>query len=73
MMEQLSSMKGAAGYIGASRLFYACDIMKTYYKMGNEAKMLESYPGVIEAVIEFKVYSRQVICANQNKIYVLRP
>ena len=64
------TLKGAAGYIGASRIYYSCHFMVLNYQNGEFQKMVDFYPAVIEAVIEFKVYSRQLVCKYRKETYV---
>ena len=51
-------IKGSSGYIGASRLHYACYFIQENFMKENRKEMLAYYPTVVEAVVEFKVYSR---------------
>lgn len=67
------SLKGASAYIGASRLHYMCYFIQHYYVEGNYEKMLEYYPSLIEASIEFKVYHRKLIAQNNGESYKLLP
>lgn len=55
------SLKGASAYIGASRLHYACYFIQHHFMEQNFEKMLEYYPSLVEAAIEFKTYSRKII------------
>ncbi len=60
------SLKGSAGYIGVSRLHYACYYIQYYYMQNNYQAMVDFYPLVVETAVEFKVYSRMVL-ARQNR------
>ena len=61
MKDLAHSLKGASGYIGASRLHYACYFIQEHFVYDRKEKMLEYYPSLVEAAIEFKVYSRTLI------------
>lgn len=54
------SLKGSSGYIGASRLHYVCYFIQEHYVYYRYDKMLEFYPALVEAAIEFKVHSREL-------------
>ena len=54
------SLKGSSGYIGASRLHYVCFFIQEHYVHNRNEKMLEFYPALVEAAIEFKVHSREL-------------
>ena len=70
MMTLAHTLKGAAGYIGASRIYYSCHFMNVNFQNGEIQKMLDFYQAVIEAVIEFKGYSRQLVCNYKKETYV---
>ena len=65
------NLKGSAAYVGASRLHYACYFIQEHYVYQNFPKMLDYYPELIEAAIEFKVHSRQLIAKSKNQTYKL--
>ena len=68
MMKDLAhSLKGASGYIGASRLHYACYFIQEHFVFERFDKMMEYYPSLIEAAIEFKIYSREIIAKYKGK------
>ena len=52
------ALKGACAYIGAGRLHYVCFFMQEHYVFERYEKVVEMYPSLVEAAIEFKVYSR---------------
>ena len=66
MKDQAHALKGACAYIGASRLHYVCFFMQEHFICERYEKIVEMYPSLIEAAIEFKLYSRQLL-ANYNK------
>ena len=55
------SLKGAVGYVGASRLYYQCYFMQFHYLNGDYDSQMAYYPGLIEASIEYKVASRVLL------------
>jgi len=67
MKDLAHSLKGASGYIGASRLHYACYFIQKHFVNGQKEKMLEYYPTLVEAAIEFKVYSRILMARYKSK------
>ena len=67
MKSAAHSMKGASGYIGASRIHYACFFVQENFHKGDFEGMLDYYPAVVESVIEFKIHSRQLIAAYKSK------
>jgi HPt (histidine-containing phosphotransfer) domain-containing protein len=52
------TIKGSCGYVGASRLQASSFLMLIHYRNGNFETMIEYYPALIEAVIEYKIFSR---------------
>jgi HPt (histidine-containing phosphotransfer) domain-containing protein len=67
MKDLAHSLKGASGYIGASRLHYACYFIQEHFVYNRHPQMLEYYPTLVEAAIEFKVYSRILISRFKSK------
>ena len=61
------ALKGASGYIGASRLHYVCYYIQEHHLKKRHQKMLEYYPSLVEAAIEFRVYSRKIIAEKDGK------
>ena len=61
------ALKGASAYIGASRLHYMCYFIQHYYVEKDYPRMIKYYPCLVEAAIEFKTYSRQIIAVNNGK------
>ena len=61
MKEGAHSLKGSSGYIGASHLHYACYFIQEHFMFERPALMMEYYPTLIEAAIEFRVFSRKII------------
>mmetsp|Transcript_14670 Transcript_14670/g.24990 ORF Transcript_14670/g.24990 Transcript_14670/m.24990 type:complete len:133 (+) Transcript_14670:28-426(+) len=63
------SLKGASGYVGASRLHYACYFIQEHYVYDRKEKMLEYYPTLVESAVEFKIYSRTIIARFKKQDY----
>lgn len=61
------SLKGACGYVGASRMHYACYFIQEAFQRGQTHLMLEKYPRLVETVIEFKRYSRRILAEHKGK------
>ena len=58
---QAHALKGPAGYIGASRLHYACYWIQRAHVEGDYQTMLEYYPLVIETAIELRFQVRVLL------------
>ena len=69
MKDQAHSLKGASGYIGASRLHYVCYFIQEHFVYNRFDKMIEYYPSLVEAAIEFKLYSRKIIHKFKGEVY----
>ena len=61
MKNDAHSLKGASGYICASRVYYACYYIQEHYVFGRYKEMLEYYPTLVEASLEVRIYSRQLL------------
>ena len=64
------SLKGASAYIGAARLSYTCYYIQEHYVYERYDKMLEYYPSLIEATVEFKVHSRILLAKHKGKFQI---
>ena len=61
MDQLLNSLKGASSLVGAGRIHYACYyILNAYKKRGFEG-ILNYYPLLVEAVIEFQIHSKKLL------------
>ena len=72
-MEQAHGLKGASGYIGAGRLHYVCYYIQQLFINEQYQKELTFYPNLVEAAIEFKVYSRTILAKYSKKQYEPTP
>ena len=61
------TLKGTAGYIGASRLYYQCYYMQLHYCQGEYDIMMRYYPGLVEAAVDFKVACRELLAEKMSK------
>ena len=61
MKANAHSLKGACGYVGASRLHYSCYYIQEAHHLKQFDKMVEKYPRLVETAIEFKRYSRKIL------------
>ena len=61
MKELAHSLKGSSSYVGASRIHYTCFFIQDNFLNKKFEKMLDYYPGLVEAAIEFKIHSRKAI------------
>lgn len=64
---------GASAYAGASRVTDTCYWMQYYYIEGENQKMMDLYPQLVEHVVEFRVYHRQVVAKYKGENYVPEP
>jgi HPt (histidine-containing phosphotransfer) domain-containing protein len=67
------SLKGASAYIGASRLHYMCYFIQHHYVEHNYREMMEYYPSLVEAAIEFRIYHRKLIAKSNGERYTVIP
>jgi hypothetical protein len=65
--EAVHALKGSAGYIGASRLHYACYFIQKAFVEGEFQTMNDYYPLLIETAIEVRVHIR-IILAEKDSI-----
>ena len=69
MKDLAYALKGACAYIGASRLHYVCFFMQEHFIYERFEKVVDLYPSLVEAAIEFKVYSRQILAKFNGTSY----
>ena len=67
MKNAAHSLKGASGYVGASKVHYACYYIQKAFNANNHQEMIEYYPLIVEACIEYKRYSRKFIARENGK------
>ena len=67
LKDQAHTLKGTSSYIGAGKLSYACYYMQLHWVQNNYPLMLDYYPAVVEAAIELKLHSREIIAKNESK------
>ena len=51
-------LKGSSGYIAASKLHYVCYFIQEMFLKKKYQRQETFYPNLVEAAIEFKIYSR---------------
>ena len=66
-------LKGASAYIAASRLHYVCYYIQEFFLKKKYFRQETFYPNLVEAAIEFKIYSRNLIAKHNKKKYVPVP
>ncbi len=68
MKEGAHKIKGSSGYVGAARLHYATYYIHNCWEINHDDYdgMVKFYPGVVEAAIEFKKYSRWFIAKHEG-------
>ena len=66
MKTSIHSLKGGCAYVGAYRMYYICYYMQMYYVEKEFTKMLEFYPNLIEAAIEFKIECAHLIAEKKE-------
>jgi HPt (histidine-containing phosphotransfer) domain-containing protein len=52
------ALKGVAGYMGASHIYYICETIQNSSITENPDKVLAYYPTLLEACITYRTYSR---------------
>ncbi len=64
-------IKGSSGYVGASRLHYATFCIHECWEANHDdyEGMIHYYQSVVEAVIEFKIYSRYFLAQHTSKMH----
>lgn len=50
------TLKVASGYVGAAKLHYVCYYIQAAYHHDRFQEMIDWYPSLVEAVIEFNRY-----------------
>ena len=63
-------LKGAVGYVGASRLYYQLYFIQFHFLSEDYQLQMAYYPGLIEAALQYKVDSRILLAEKTNKKYV---
>lgn len=71
--ERIHSIKGASAYAGASRVTDHCYWMQYYYMEGENQKMMDLYPKLIESVVEYRVFHRKVLAERKGQTYIINP
>ena len=69
LKELAHALKGACAYIGASRLHYVCFFMQEHFIQERYEKVVDLYPSLVEAAIEYKVYSREILAKHKGENY----
>lgn len=67
MKNKAHMLKGASGYVAAGPVHYCCYQIQDNYNQSNYDKMLAYYPSLVEAALDFKVYSRKIIAEHKGK------
>ena len=68
IMEPAHQLKSPAGYIGASHIHYACYFIQEHFVFHRYDKMMEYYPTLLEAAVNFRIVSRQILAKNEGKL-----
>jgi len=66
-MEPAHQLKSPAGYIGASHIHYACYFIQEHFLFDRFTQMMEYYPTLIEAAVNFRIVSRQLLAQHESK------
>ena len=70
MKNATHTLKGSSGYIGAGYLYYACVYIMQAYGEKNFIGMAMYYPLLVEAVIQYKRFSRRLIAEYNGKQFL---
>ena len=71
--QRIHSIKGSSAYVGAGRVTETWYWMQFHYMEGNNEKMMELYPKLIESVVEFRVYYRKIWGERKGEPYTIDP
>ena len=71
--EAAHSLKGASGYVGASHVMFSCYHIQDAYLSNNYDLMIAYYPRLVEACIEFKIYSKTMIAEHEKVPFEVTP
>ena len=61
MKDIVNNLKGGSCYVGASKIHWACCYILYYLDCDDYDMMINYYPSLVEAVLEFKVESRKML------------
>jgi HPt (histidine-containing phosphotransfer) domain-containing protein len=61
IQKEVHSLKGTSGYAGAARVHYACYYIQEAHHAHRYLEMIDRYPQLVEAVVEFRRYMRKYI------------
>ena len=67
MLSGADTLKGSSSYIGAGYIYYACYYIITAFNEKNLILMERYYPLLVEAVIEHKRFSRNVVSQHKGR------
>ena len=62
------ALQSTAGYAGAGHIYYTCYYMDAGISAKNTQGILEYYPLLVEAVIDFKRFSRKFLSECKGKV-----
>ena len=69
MKQAAHTLKGSSGYVGASKVHYACYYIQDAYNNRNYSGMVHYYPLLVEAAVEYERYSRELIAGVRKRLY----
>ena len=64
------TLKGSSGYIGAGYLYYACLYIMQAHSEQDFIGMARYYPLLVEAIIEYKRFSRRLLAEHSGKQFL---
>lgn len=71
MKNKAHSLKGASGYVGAGILHKCCFDIQEAFLNKDFALMVSHYPALVEASIQFKIFSAQIIAKHEGNTIAL--
>ena len=71
MQVAAQTLKYSVGYVGAGKVYYACCYIVDAYTDKDIQAMLQYYPLVVEAAIEFKRFSRKFLSEIKGKVILI--
>lgn len=67
MKKCTKTLKDASAHVGASRIYFICYLIELEFNKGNYNNMMEYYPCLVEAAIEYKTKYRIIIAQHLGK------
>ena len=70
MYISVEAIKQASERVGASYVYYACYYIEECHKTNDINGILRYYPLLVEAIVEFKRFSRKTLSNTEGKFLI---